>query len=224
METSIENLKQQLDASDGRRIFNDFLHAEFENADELLQKFDDLTAMYFEVNSVINISALRTVDDVYIKHYLDSIAPHKYFSDGSICDVGCGGGFPTIPLAIVKENQMTGVDSVGKKLLLIHRCVSELHLKNLKADYARSEDLAKLGRKYDNVCARALADTDKALGFCAPLTKDGGRIILYKSQNDPPAKPETENKNRVRLSETVDYVLLGTDIKRRLFIYEKHSD
>ncbi len=210
-----------LESSNGRRIFNQFLHAEFENADDLIQIFDKLTSMYFEVNSVINISALRTVDDVYIKHYLDSLAPHKHFSQGTICDVGCGGGFPTIPLAIVSDDTVTGVESVGKKLLLIHRSVSELHLKNLKSNYARSEDLIKLGRKYDNVCARALADTDKALGFCAPLAKSGGRIILYKSQTDKAAAPETLSKQKVKLLDTVDYVLYGTDINRRLYIYEK---
>ncbi len=215
-----DELKKQIETSDSRKIFADFLKSEFDDSETLLQKFDKLTELYFDVNGIINISALRTVDDVYIKHYLDCLVPYKYFS-GTVCDVGCGGGFPSIPLAIATDLHITGVDSVGKKLLLIHKCVSELAIKNLKGDYARSEDLVKLHRSYDTVCARALADVDKSLMFCAPLAKSGGNIILYKTQNDAPAKQTTLEKCYVILSDTVDYVLPGTDIKRRLYIYKK---
>jgi len=216
-----DELKENLKNSQGRQIFKDYLSENFENADALLEKFDLLTSLYFEVNAVINISALKTVDDVYIKHYLDSLYPYKHFS-GTCCDVGCGGGFPCLPLALATDLHITGVESVGKKLLLIRRAVSEIHIENLKADYARSEDLVKLHRSYDTTTARALADTDKSLSFCAPLTKTGGKIILYKTQNDSEAKQQTREKNFVVLNDTVDYVLPGTDIKRRLFIYSKN--
>lgn len=214
------DIQNELEKSAGRRIFLEFLQSNFENSQKLIQKFDRLTELYFEVNSMINISALRTVDDVFIKHFLDSLYPHKYF-DGTVCDVGCGGGFPTIPLAIATNLQITGVDSVGKKLLLIKRCHADLALDNLKSDYARSEDLVKLHRAYDTVCARALADVDKAISFCAPLAKYGGKVILYRTQNDDPAKKQTLGKYGVQLKETKDYVLPGTDIKRRLFVYTK---
>lgn len=215
-----DELKAQLDASDGRRIFAEFLRSIDKEA--ALDKFDKLTDLYFQVNSVVNISGLKTVDDIYIKHYLDSAYPQDKFA-GTVCDVGCGGGFPSLPLAILTDCTVTGLDSVGKKLLLIHRAVTELQLKNIKADYARSEDLVKLGRKYDTVCARALADADKALSFCAPLAAVGGRVILYRTQNDAEAKSQTVEKCGVSLSEAVDYVLPETDIKRRLFIYKKEN-
>lgn len=215
-----EELETQIKNSDGRKIFADYLAENFQNSGEMLEKFDKLTEMYLEVLSVTNISAIKEIDDIYIKHYLDSIYPHKYF-EGACCDVGCGGGFPSIPLAIVNENKITGVESVGKKLLLLHRCVSELHLRNLGSEYARSEDLVKLHRSYDTVCCRALADTDKSVGFCAPLCKPNGKLLLYKTQNDAPAKPDTCAKHYVTLEETVDYVLPETDIKRRLFVYGK---
>lgn len=214
-----DGLKSQLDASDGRRIFADFLRSI--NKEAALDKFDKLTDLYFQVNSVVNISGLKTIDDIYIKHYLDSAYPLDEFS-GTVCDVGCGGGFPSLPLAILTDCAITGLDSVGKKLLLIHRAVTELQLKNIKADYARSEDLVKLGRKYDTVCARALADADKALSFCAPLAEKNGKIILYRTQNDAAAKSQTTEKYGVTLIKTTDYVLPDTDIKRRLFVYEKN--
>lgn len=214
------DIHSELERSSGRKIFNDFLTAEFDNADDLIQKFDKLTELYFEVNAVINISALRNVDDVYIKHYLDSLYPHKHFF-GEVCDVGCGGGFPTIPLAIATNLPITGVDSVGKKLHLIKRCQAELGLDNLKFDYARSEDLAKHHLVFDTVCARALADVDKAVSFCAPLAKTNGKLVLYRTQNDNAAKKSITEKFGMCLTETLDYVLPGTDIKRRLLIYRK---
>lgn len=215
-----DELKAQIQASTGRKVFYDYLKSEFDNADGLLDKFDRLTELYFEVNSVINISAMRTVDDIYVKHYLDSVYPYKYF-DGTVCDVGCGGGFPCLPLALVTDHTVTGVDSVGKKLLLIQRSVSELNIKNLKCDYARSEELAKLRREYDTVCARALADVEKSIAFCAPLAKSGGRIVLYKTQNDSQAKQQSLNKHGLTPVEVIDYILPSTDIKRRLFVYKK---
>lgn len=214
------DIKSELEKSSGRKIFIEYLKTEFENAQDLVKKFDRLTELYFEVNSVINISALRTVDDVFIKHFLDSIYPHREFK-GDVCDVGCGGGFPTIPLSIATNLNINGVDSVGKKLLLIKRCQSELELNNLKCDYARSEDLVKLNRVYDTVCARALADVDKALSFCAPLAKRNGKIVLYRTQNDDVAKNSTLDKHGLVLSKTEDYCLPGTDINRRLLVYLK---
>ncbi len=214
-----EELIQQLDGSEGRKIFADYLKTTF-GSDEKLSVFDGLTDLYLQVMQVMNISAIKTIDDIYIKHYLDSVYPYTYMT-GTVCDVGCGGGFPSLPLAIMTDLTITGLDSVGKKLLLIHRAVSELRIKNIKADYARSEDLVKLHRSYDTVCARALADTDKSLILCAPLAKVGVKIVLYKTQNDKPATTETLSKTYVTLEDTVDYVLPGTDIKRRVYIYKK---
>ena len=206
------------DNCDGKRIFLSFLQQN--SKQDVAEKFELLTKLYFEVNSVINISALRTENDVYIKHYLDSIYPYKYF-DGSCCDVGCGGGFPSIPLAIVTGLSFIGLDSVGKKLTLINRCAKELELNNISAVHARAEDIAKQGKRFDTVSARAVSDVNKSLMYCAPLARRGGKIILYKTQNDDRANTSTENKMNVRLVKTEDYTLFSTDIKRRLFIYEK---
>lgn len=202
-----------------KKVFSDFLLENFGDG-TLINKFEALTKLYFDVNSVINISAIRTEDDVYIKHYLDSIYPYKYFS-GRCCDVGCGGGFPCLPLAIVTGSDFVGLDSVGKKLTLINRCVKELGLNNITAVHARSEDLYKQGELFDTVSARAVSDVDKTLMYCAPLAKKGGRVVLYKTQNDNSALNSTEKKLNIKLIQTQDYTLLNTDIKRRLFVYEK---
>lgn len=213
------NQRKMLELSFGRSIFKTFLE---QNgfADDKLQVFDRLTELYLKVNAVINISALKTFDDIYIKHYLDSLFPYKFF-DGECCDVGCGGGFPCLPLAISTSLNFVGIDGVGKKLTLIKLCNTELNLNNISAEHTRAEELAKSDRKFDTVCTRALADADKALTFCAPLARRNGKILLYKTQNDVAAKPAIAEKQKVKLIETYDYTLLGTNINRRLFIYEK---
>ena len=204
---------------DGKKAFTEFLQQHFADS-SLPKKFENLTKLYFEVNSVINISAIRTESDVYLKHYLDSIYPYKFFS-GKCCDVGCGGGFPCLPLALVTDCSFVGLDSVGKKLALINRCKKELGLDNITSCHSRSEDLAKQGMLFDTVSARAVSDTDKSLAFCAPLAKKGGKIILYKTQNDNPAAEQTEKKLNVKLTVSEDYTLPYTDINRRLFVYDK---
>ena len=85
-----EQLQNEINNSSGRKIFADFLSTDFSEYEELLNTFDKLTDLYLQVLSVMNISAIKTIDDIYIKHYLDSIYPYKHF-EGTCCDVGCGG-------------------------------------------------------------------------------------------------------------------------------------
>ena len=179
----MENLNSKLESSFGRRVFADYIKSKFEDL-SLINTFDRLTALYFEVNSAVNISALRTVDDVYVKHYLDSVYPSEYFF-GSCCDVGCGGGFPTLPLAITTKLDFTGLDSVGKKLALIKRAVAELGIKNVRPEYSRAEVLSKTEKRFDTVCARALADIDTALSFCAPLAKPRKQLPNTRCLSSP---------------------------------------
>lgn len=199
--------------------FNKFLTENFDSA-ELKTKFDVLAELYFQVNSVINISAIRNIDDFYTKHLLDSLYPYKLFS-GKCCDVGCGGGFPCIPLALATRLDFTAIDGVGKKLELIKRLTAELKINNITPIHIRAEELSRQGVLFDTVCARAVADTDKTISFCAPLAKPGGKIVLYKTQNDEPAAQKTTTKLKTELSQTIDYFLPDTDIKRRVFVYVK---
>lgn len=211
--------RKQLELSFGRSVFRRFL-SENGFSNDVSDTFDSLTELYLKVNSVINISALKTFEDIYIKHYLDSVFPY-YLFDGSCCDVGCGGGFPCLPLAIVTKLDFTGIDGVGKKLSLIKLCNTELGIQNIKGVHARAEEIAKTQIFFDMVCARAVADTDKVLKYCAPLAKKNGKIILYKTPNDEKATTVALKKTKTELSDVKDYVLNGTDIKRRVFVYRK---
>lgn len=202
----------------GRKVLKSFLDDNFDG--ELINKFDVITTFYTQVNAVINISAIKDTDGIYIKHYLDSIYPYKYFR-GSCCDVGCGGGFPCIPLSAVTDCEFLGIDGVAKKLVLIDKCAAELGLK-IKSLHARAEELKRKEYRFDTVSARAVGDMDKVLAYCAPLCKKSGRIILYKTQTEERASKSVEQKLNISLVEIKDYTLPDTDINRRLFIYEKN--
>lgn len=201
----------------GRTLLKSFLADNFDGG--VIEKFDKITELYNEVNAVINISAIKDADGIYIKHYLDSIYPHKYFS-GRCCDVGCGGGFPCIPLSVITDCEFLGIDGVGKKLVLIDKCAAALNL-NIKSLHARAEELKRTDSGFDTVSARAVGDMDKVLSYCAPLCKPNGRIVLYKTQAEERASIKTEQKLNVSISEIEDYTLPGTDIKRRIFVYLK---
>lgn len=201
----------------GRKALKRFLEDNFDG--EIINKFDVITTLYTQVNAVINISAIKDADGIYIKHYLDSIYPYKYFS-GCCCDVGCGGGFPCIPLSAVTDCEFLGIDGVAKKLVLIDKCAAALGL-NIKSLHARAEELKRTERRFDTVSARAVGDMDKVLSYCAPLCKKNGKIVLYKTQTEERASKSTEQKFNISLVEIKGYTLPGTDIDRRLFVYEK---
>ena len=188
------------------------------------QQFAALWDLYADWNAKINVVSRKDFDQLYLRHVLHSLAIAKVcaFAPGArVLDVGCGGGFPCLPLAISTGLNFVGIDGVGKKLTLIKLCNTELNLNNISAEHTRAEELAKSDRKFDTVCTRALADADKALTFCAPLARRNGKILLYKTQNDVAAKPAIAEKQKVKLIETYDYTLSGTNINRRLFVYEK---
>ncbi len=212
------SVQPEFETSFGRKLLSDFLTESFDRP--YLEVFDRLTELYNKVNGVINISALRTVDDIYIKHYLDSIYPYKHFS-GECCDVGCGGGFPCLPLSIVTGLNFTGLDSVGKKLTLIKSCIENMGLTNITPVHARAEELAATGARFDTVCARAVSNAEKALSFCAPLCKVGGKIVLYKTQTDEPISDKCLKINKIKSCSVEDYTIKGTDINRRLLIFYK---
>lgn len=116
-----------------------------------------MEALYIEWNSKINVISRKDIDELYLKHVLHSLGIAKVtsFKDGAtILDVGTGGGFPGIPLAILFPNaQFHLVDSIGKKITVVKQVAESLQLTNLTAEKARAEELPG---KYDFVVSRAV--------------------------------------------------------------------
>jgi len=122
-----------------------------------LDQFGRLGALYEEWNSQINVISRKDIEQLYERHVLHSLAIAKVvsFKPGtSVLDVGTGGGFPGIPLAILfPETKFMLVDSIGKKIKVVNEVASALNLQNVRAEHIRVEDLKE---KFDFVVSRAV--------------------------------------------------------------------
>lgn len=124
-----------------------------------LERFGKLDELYRYWNSQINLISRKDIDQLYLHHILHSLAIAKVVSfkpNTRILDVGTGGGFPGIPLAIMfPECQFHLVDSIGKKIMVVNEVAKALGLTNVKAEQKRAEEL---NEKYDFVVSRAVTD------------------------------------------------------------------
>ncbi len=139
----------------------------FPNLTELQRsQFEQLMPLYKEWNEKINVISRKDIDELYNHHVLHSLALAKVmeFQPGTkILDLGTGGGFPGIPLAIMfPEVQFHLVDCIGKKIKVVQAVVDALGLKNVQASHARAEEIKG---KYDFVVSRAVAELAKLLAW-----------------------------------------------------------
>ncbi|MFB1023378.1 MAG: 16S rRNA (guanine(527)-N(7))-methyltransferase RsmG [Vicingaceae bacterium] len=145
-----------------------------------LQQFTSLKGLYEEWNAQINVISRKDLDEFYIRHVLHSLALAKVLDfkpKTEILDVGCGGGFPSIPLAILfPEVAFVSVDSIGKKIKVVNAIAESLGLSNLKAEHKRAESVEG---QFDFVVSRAVTRTANFL----PWVKDK---IKKKSINERP--------------------------------------
>jgi 16S rRNA (guanine527-N7)-methyltransferase len=162
------------------------------NVDIILKYFPDLTQkqvhrfsllpeLYSEWNTKINVISRKDIENLYVNHVLHSLAIAKIISlkrGTKVLDVGTGGGFPGIPLAIFfPEVSFRLVDSIGKKITVVNEIAKALELKNVRADKARAEELNPAMEKYDFVVSRAVAPIKDLFGWTS-------KLISKKSFND----------------------------------------
>ncbi|TXE20442.1 16S rRNA (guanine(527)-N(7))-methyltransferase RsmG [Psychroflexus gondwanensis] len=126
--------------------------------DNQIKQFEKISEVYKDWNQKINVVSRKDIDEIYIRHVLHSmgIAKIQAFLPGSkVLDVGTGGGFPGIPLAILfPETEFTLVDSIGKKIKVVEEVVEELGLQNVKAVNDRVENISG---EFDFIVSRAVA-------------------------------------------------------------------
>ena len=170
--------------------FISFVEKDFSLTDLQRERFEALDGLYREWNAKINVISRKDIDSVYEHHVLHSLAIARYlltvrgglyqsFSSASVLDLGTGGGFPGIPLAILFPSaQFVLCDSVGKKTIVASAVSSALGLSNVQVVNARAESL---GRTFDFVVSRAVA----ALPDFYPWVKSSfGKGILYLKGGD----------------------------------------
>ncbi len=149
------------------------------------EKFSAFENLLLEYNKKFNLTAVCDHEGVKIKHFLDSILPLEYFTEGAdVAEIGSGGGFPSIPLKIVRDDlSFTLIESTGKKCGFLREAVDKLSLKCVKVLNIRAEDGARdfnYREKFDICCARAVARLNTLCEYCLPYVKPGGSFIAYK--------------------------------------------
>ena len=163
--------------------------------EEQLNKLDQFYNLLIEWNEKINLTRITAKEDVYLKHFYDSLTLAKVIdlsTKETLCDVGTGAGFPGIVLKIVYPNlKITLVDALQKRVNYLNTIIKDLHLENIQAIHTRGEDLHD---KYDVVTARAVANIEKLLKYTMHLVNNTGVFVAMKGNIDNELTPEIENK------------------------------
>lgn len=138
------------------------------------QQFEALGRLYEEWNARINVVSRKDMEHLYTRHILHSLAIAKvcHFEPGAkVIDIGCGGGFPSVPLAIMfPDVEFIGVDSIAKKIRVVEGVVEGADIKNLKAVNCRAE---QLDEKADYVVSRAVTEMARFMPWAWQLLRKG---------------------------------------------------
>lgn len=147
-----------------------------------LDQFEQYLHLLQEWNEKMNLTAITKDEEIWEKHFFDSIVPFVSADFKTLCDVGSGAGFPGIPAAIVwPQRSFTLVEPLQKRCRFLEEVVHRLGLKNVTVVNERAEDFAKAHRgQFDVVSARAVARLSILLELCVPLLKDTGTLIALK--------------------------------------------
>lgn len=208
-----------------------------EVTDKQMSQFDAYFKLLVEVNEHVNLTTITEKSAVYLKHFYDSITPAFFVSQIqtdplTICDVGAGAGFPSIPLKILfPQLKVTIVDSLNKRINFLKTLIETLGLDGVELYHARAEEFG--GKKsphrqsFDIVTARAVARMAVLSELCLPLVKKGGQLIAMKATK---AEDElTDAKAAIQLlggqvSDDYEFTLPISDELRHIIVIDKVKD
>jgi 16S rRNA (guanine527-N7)-methyltransferase len=181
-----------------------------------LQQYEQYYETLVEWNEKMNLTAITEKGDVYLKHFFDSITAGFYYDFTkplTLCDVGAGAGFPSIPIKIAFPNiHVTIVDSLNKRITFLEHLASVLKLENVRFIHDRAETFGQnkeFREQFDVVTARAVARLSVLSELCLPLVKKGGVFIAMKA-----ASAEDE----VKASQKAIVTLGGKIIQKENFL------
>ena len=147
-------------------------------------KLYELYCYLVEVNKITNLTAITDAKDVILKHFLDCATVCKFLPDDArVLDVGCGAGFPSLPIAILRQDvSVVSLDSTNKKIEFGKNAVRKLGIGNLEACCGRAEEFVDGNRESFDVCtSRAVARLNVLIEICAPYVKVDGSFVAMKS-------------------------------------------
>lgn len=201
--------------------------------DKVLDMFEKYRQVLIEYNKHMNLTGITDQRQVYIKHFLDSVAIFKngYIGDGvSIIDVGTGAGFPGLPIKICNPSiNLTLLDSLNKRINFLKTVGENLGLDGIDYVHGRAEDMAQkpdYREKYDIATARAVASLPILLELCIPYVKLGGFFICLKG---PSVDIELNDAKKamdilgVKLVERIDVSLPDQELKHNILVFKKEE-
>jgi 16S rRNA (guanine527-N7)-methyltransferase len=187
-----------------------------------------------EWNEKVNLTAIKEDEEIVKKHFIDSMKVFKFdkLKDAkSVIDIGTGGGFPGIPMKIMKpEINIVLLDSLNKRIKFLNEVIKELNLEGIKAIHGRAEDFAQeveYRGKFDVAVSRAVANLTVLSEFCIPYVKVGGYFVAMKG---PAVEEEIkQSKNAIRmLGGRVEHIekvqIEDSDLNHNLVIISKISE
>lgn len=192
--------------------------------------FVQFADMLLETNKVMNLTAITEPREVAIRHFADSLSLlNAYdFSGKRVIDVGCGAGFPGLPLKLGNPDiSLTLLDSLAKRINFLEGVVSSLSLSGVECIHARAEEQAQIKgyrEGFDIAVSRAVADLSMLSELCLPYVKTGGVFIAMKSTNCDEELLRAEKAIEIlggKLEERVDYPLHDTGITHSALIIRK---
>lgn len=191
--------------------------------EEQLQKLEKFYQLLIEWNQKINLTRITEKEDVYLKHFYDSLTIVKEVDlskVNTLCDVGTGAGFPGIVLKIFYPNlKITLIDSLLKRVNYLNEIIKELELKDIEAIHTRAEDYHET---FDVVTARAVANIEKLLKYTMHLVNKNGKLIAMKGNIEEELTEEVKKKiNKKYKIEKINKFLLPIENSNRSLIVIK---
>lgn len=153
--------------------------------DPTLDRFALLAGELLKWNAKLNLTALKTVAEIVTRHFIDSLTIAPFLAPGrSLLDIGSGGGFPSLPLKIVRPDiEVTSLDAVAKKINFQRHVARLLQLERFNAVHGRAEEFAATcGKRFDFVVARAVADLPLLARLGGPFLDEGGVLLAMKGK------------------------------------------
>lgn len=187
--------------------------------------FSEYKKVFLEENAKLNLVSKNDEKVLFEKHIYDSLAIKLFFekykiNNAKLLDIGCGGGFPSVPIAIEFPNiNVVGIDSIRKKINSINNMKEALALKNLSTICGRVESLS--GERFDIITSRAVADLAKITAYALPLLKKNGYFVAYKSKKaleELEGAKEILKKYRAEVVDIINYTLPLEEVYERNLI------
>lgn len=209
---------------------NGFSAMKLSVSDAQIAQLEDFTARMLDTNKVMNLTRITDPKEIAEKHLLDcaSLLQAADFSKKSVVDVGCGAGFPGMPLHILCPScELTLLDSLGKRIRFLQGCIDAMNLSNIEAVHARAEEFAAKHREqYDFAVSRAVAQLNVLAELSLPLVKQGGAFIAMKSKDTDEELERAKKAIRLlggEIEKIIDYTIPRTEITHRLVVIRKKN-